>query len=52
MKFKEMLYYQCETMFGDYQCGGVKGHEGCCQDIDFDGCNGEQYTYDGINWCK
>ena len=44
---------QCETLFENHRCQGVKGHDGCCQDIDFDGCNGEQYTYiNGKNWCE
>lgn len=45
---------QCETLFEyGFRCQGIKGHEGCCQDIDFDGCNGEQYTYyNGKNWCN
>lgn len=44
---------QCETMFDDYQCQGVKGHEGCCQDIGYECVEGEQYTYyNGKNWCK
>ena len=43
---------QCETMFDDYRCQGVKGHEGCCQDIDYQCVDGTQYTYtNGKNWC-
>jgi len=45
---------QCSTMFEDnHQCQGIEGHSGCCQDIDYDGANGDQYTYpNGKNWSK
>uniref|UniRef100_A0AAT9JAP8 ORF75 n=1 Tax=Nitrosopumilaceae spindle-shaped virus TaxID=3065433 RepID=A0AAT9JAP8_9VIRU len=44
---------QCETMFGDHRCQGVKGHGGCCQDIDYQCVEGEQYNYiNGKNWCE
>lgn len=47
------LIIQCETMFeNNYQCGGIKGHSGPCQDIDYNGALGEHLTnINGKNWC-
>jgi hypothetical protein len=45
---------QCPTMFeGGYQCGGTKGHGGCCQDMDYDGAQGEHLENpEGKDWSK
>lgn len=44
---------QCQTQFENYQCGGYWGHQGPCQDIDYDGAQGEQFTYyKGLDWTK